>query len=396
KEQIVEDLREKKGFLFQGPGLHILILTLRCNEHCVYCHASSKDLKEKQYDMTKEIAEDVVKRIFESNNQKLCIEFQGGEPLVNFEVLKLVVEKAKELSKGKEVLFRIVTNLELMNKDKLNFLIENNFDICTSLDGPKELHNKNRGGYEKVIEWITKINEEYKKNNQKRNVNACLTLTKQSLDKGKEIIDEYIKQGMKEIPLRSLKKLGDARKNVEIYYSVEEFIQFWKKSLDYIIKLNLTGKLIIERKALIILQKLFETKDPGYADLRSPCGAVLGQVLYNYDGQVYTCDEGRMLDEDLFKIGNVKQSLTELTTNDEALAVISASINDSYICESCVYKPFCGVCPVLNYAEFGSTIGRIAESDWCKLHKAQFDYIFEKLKESQIKQVFMNWLKRKI
>ena len=162
KEQIVEDLREKKGFLFQGPGLHILILTLRCNEHCVYCHASSKDLKEKQYDMTKEIAEDVVKRIFESNNQKLCIEFQGGEPLVNFEVLKLVVEKAKELSKGKEVLFRIVTNLELMNKDKLNFLIENNFDICTSLDGPKELHNKNRGGYEKVIEWITKINEEYK------------------------------------------------------------------------------------------------------------------------------------------------------------------------------------------------------------------------------------------
>ena len=48
--------------------------------------------------------------------------------------------------------------------------------------------------------------------------------------------------------------------------------------------------------------------DPNYLDIRSPCGAGIGQIAYSYDGKIYTCDEGRMLGgmgDDIFCIGNV-------------------------------------------------------------------------------------------
>jgi hypothetical protein len=44
-----------------------------------------------------------------------------------------------------------------------------------------------------------------------------------------------------------------------------------------------------------MLKKMLTTSDPNYVDTRSPCGAVIGQVAYNFDGKIYSCDEGRMM-----------------------------------------------------------------------------------------------------
>ncbi len=385
KEQIKKDLRKSKQFLFNGPSLHIIILSLRCNHNCVYCHASSKPVNEANYDMTVETANKVIDLIFQSNSNSLNIEFQGGEPLLNFEVLKHIIDEVNKRKQDKNIKFSLVSNLVLMTDEKLDFLVKNNVGICTSLDGPELIHNKNRFQYSETIKWIKKINH----------IDALVTVTKDSLNYYKEIIDEYIKNNILSIHLRNLNRLGDARDNVDIYYSVEEFIEFWKKSVDYIIQKNIEGINIKERKALIILQKIFG-KEPNYLDLRSPCGAIIGQVLYNYDGKIYTCDEGRMLNDDLFCIGSCKDKLKNLTTSDKAKTIISSSINDSYVCNSCVYKPFCGVCPVLNYADQGSIIGCIPTSNWCKLHMAQFDYIFEKLRDLKSKEVFMQWLDGKV
>jgi len=265
----------------------------------------------------------------------------------------------------------------------MDYLIKNEVSVCTSLDGPKELHDHNRkfvsgSNYEQVVRWVKRFIEEYKKRNIKnRRTNALVTLTGKSLKYPKEIVDEYIKLGLKDIHLRFLNNLGVAKQAwPKINYSVREYLDFWKKAVNYIEKLKKQGKEVNERMITIMFNKINNEFDPNYLDLRSPCGAAIGQLAYNYNGDIYTCDEARMIGEDLFLLGNVKKDrYKDLVTCDKAFAVVNASINDQYICNNCVYKPYCGICPVCNYAEQGSVIGKISQTDRCKIFKEQFDWV---------------------
>ena len=78
--KLVADWKKANAFLWQAPGLHMIVVTLRCNFACVYCHAASVKMNQTGYDMTVETAQKVVDRIFESPSQTLAIEFQGGIP----------------------------------------------------------------------------------------------------------------------------------------------------------------------------------------------------------------------------------------------------------------------------------------------------------------------------
>ncbi|MCK5107787.1 MAG: SPASM domain-containing protein, partial [Nanoarchaeota archaeon] len=212
----------------------------------------------------------------------------------------------------------------------------------------------------------------------------------------KEIIDEYIKFGFTSLQIKYMNPLGFAKhtKN-KIGYSVEEFIEFWKKSADYIIKLNKDGVNMSVRYIRLILLKILTEYDPGFLDFRSPCGAVSGQIAYNHKGQIFCCDEGR--ENDMFKIGNVKgEKYKDLIMKPKCQQIISASINENYLCDNCVYKPWCGLCPVVAYAEQGNIIPKIATFSKCKIHKAQFDYVFEKLLfDKEVREIFISWIKEK-
>ncbi len=397
----IDAVSQKKSFLTQGAGLHIVVLTKRCNLSCSYCQASAKVDQNEEYDMDISTAKKVVDRIFESPNKNIMIEFQGGEPLLNFETLRFIVEYAnnKNLTAKKNLNMSLVTNLTLMDNEKLNFLIDNYVSLCTSLDGPEKIHNSCRQEYSKVSEWVHKIQDVLRNPSAEgkflNKINALFTATKYSIGNHKEIVDEYINHGFSRIFVRQMNELGYGEKQKSLQPSVDEFIDFWKKTLDYIIEINKKGTFFVEWKTLIILKKLFDCYDPNYTELRSPCGAVIGQLAYNYDGKVFTCDEGRMIDDDVFNLGTVDESYNSLTTNECACNMIASSTNDTLFCDKCVYKPFCGVCPVLNYSINGSIINNIPSSSWCKIHKAQFDYIFEKLsKDEDVKEIFIGWLKK--
>ncbi len=398
KIKIKEKLLKRNTHLSQGTSLHIVVVTLRCNLKCIYCHASSKPKEKKEFDMDKNTAKKVVDFIFQSKTDFLTIEFQGGEPLLNFNIIKEINEYAKKLNKihKKNLQKTIVTNLSVMTGEILKYCIKNNITICTSLDGPKFLHDKNRiskeSNYDEIIKWIKKINN----SNYKHQIGALLTTSRETLKYHKEIIDEYVKLGFESIHLRFLNKLGYAEKNkTKIEYSCEEFIKFWKKSLDYIIELNLKNTFITERTTLIILQKILSDFDPNYLEMRNPCGAVIGQLAYNYNGEIFSCDEGRMLNEDLFKLGNVKNDNYEKIINSEkSCSIISSSINDTTTCIYCPFKPYCGICPVCNYVEQNTTYAIIPKTTFCKIYKEQFKYIFEKyLFDKKFKKIFENWLK---
>ena len=401
-DKAVDDFRQKNSFLFQGTSLHIVVVTLRCNMKCSYCHASSKPVNAKKYDMSKRTAKKVVDFIFQSPSDKIAIEFQGGEPLLNFGVVKFIVDYANKINKAhcKELRFDLVTNLSLMNEKVLAYFIKNKIGVCTSLDGPEKIHNFNRkfisgkGSYAQTAKWIKETNRRLKN----KKVNALVTVTKNQLKHSKIIADEYCKKGIEIIHLRPLNNLGYAKDAWEdIGYSSDEFINFWKKAVDYILELNKKGKNIKERTVLIMLHKILLNSDPGYLDLRSPCGAAIGQLVYHYNGDIYSCDEGRMIGDDLFKLGNAsKNNYRKVLTSTQTCSIITASVNDSFICNNCVYKPYCGLCPVCSYAEHGSIISKVPETSRCKILKAQFDYVFDKMVyDKRAKEVFLNWIKTK-
>ena len=167
-DDLVARWRRRRRFLDYGPNLHVCVVTLRCNETCVYCHASRADMDAVHTDMSKETAEQMVDLALQTTSPWLTIEFQGGEPLVNYEVVKHVIEyaKARNEEAGKTLEFTMVTNLALMDEEKLDYLLSNRVQICTSIDGPKALHDTQRklpGGsaWDAAVEWIRRINERY-------------------------------------------------------------------------------------------------------------------------------------------------------------------------------------------------------------------------------------------
>jgi len=405
--RMVETYHCYNNFLFNGTSLHIIVVTLRCNFKCIYCQASSRPLVEKQYDMEIKTAKKVVDNIFKSPSKIITIEFQGGEPLVNWPVVKYIVNYAKNKNKKikKKLLFSIVTNFSLMTEEKYKFLVEKGVSVCTSLDGPEKLQNKNRpwskgNSYKDLTVWIKRIKKEEKNTKKKGKgryyLSALTTISKFSLKYPKEIIEEYIKWGFIGIHLRPLSSLGlSGGKAKEIVgYSPEEFMKFWKKAMDYIIEINLRGKVFFERGSSIMLQKILTDENPGFLDLRSPCGAAIGQLLYNYNGKVYTCDEGRMVKDDTFLLGDInKDSYSKIISNPKVKTMVTASTLDNLSCDSCVYKPYCGVCPVLSYTLYGNLFPQVINTYQCKIYKGMLEYLFKKLQKEKVREIFLKWLK---
>ena len=82
----------------------------------------------------------------ESPSSRIKIEFQGGEPLLNFPLIKTLVHAAtaEGTRVGKKIDFVITSNLALLDENILAFCKAHNVLLSTSLDGPVDLHNKNR------------------------------------------------------------------------------------------------------------------------------------------------------------------------------------------------------------------------------------------------------------
>jgi uncharacterized protein len=407
--KIADRMRTRKLFLNQGPNLHIVVVTLRCNETCVYCHASRADMSDVKTDMTKEIADQTIEKIFATTNESVTLEFQGGEPLVNFPVVKHIIETAREKNKvaNKRLEFTMVSNLSLMDEEKLAYLVENKVQICTSIDGPEHLHDKQRklpglSAHKSATTWIKRINEAYAQmglDPTLYHVEALLTTTREALPKWKEIVDTYVGLGCRALFLRPVDPFGFADKTGHrIEYPRSDYMDFYRNAVDYIIDLNKQGVEILERFAAIFLTKILGGEDPNFLDIRYPCGAGIGQIAYNYDGKVFTCDEGRMLHEmgdSSFLIGDVATtSYRDLMGHDTVRALAIASNLDAQPdCVNCTYQPYCGVCPVHNHRTQGTIFGRMRESSLCAVHKGIQDHLFAKLggADAQTIEILQKW-----
>lgn len=390
----IDKTKKKFHHVFNGTSLHIIVPTVRCNYRCVYCHSKVKPLEEEKSDMDIGTAEKTVDFILQSPAKSISIEFQGGEPLLRFDIIKHIVEYTEKTNTDKEIFWSLVSNLSLIDTEKLRFIKEHKISLCTSLDGPENVHNLNRlscaglGTHSKLIKDISLVRE------HDVNIEALMVTTRHSLGYEEEIIDEYIKNGFKKIQIKFLNKLGFAPTSWDkISYSAEEYLDFWKKSLDYIVKKNKQGVALKEMMTFYILNNILKPESANFVDLQNPCGAAIGQLAYNYNGDIYTCDEGRQFD--IFKLGNVHSSnYNDVLTSDSCCNIIASSINETQLCDACAFKPYCGLCPVCNYAEHNNLIVPCSASFRCKVLKGMFGFIFEKyLFDAEYKHIFEIWLK---
>jgi sulfatase maturation enzyme AslB (radical SAM superfamily) len=210
-------LRSRMSFLQTPSLLHILVVTLRCEHSCPYCQVSRRSADRARYDMTFDTASRAVETALSSPSQHVKIEFQGGEPLLNFDLIRAIVPIARERAKqaGKAVEFVITSNLALLTDEILDFCKEHRVLLSTSLDGPADLHNRNRprpgnNSHALAVAGIERAQAVL----GKERVGALMTTTQASLGRVEEIVDEYLRLDLDGIFLRPLSPYGFAAMSI--------------------------------------------------------------------------------------------------------------------------------------------------------------------------------------
>ena len=393
--------RTKKLFLNYFTGLHIFVISLRCEHTCHYCQVSRVTQNKDLFDMSIANIDKGIDIMFKSPNPHVTMEFQGGEALLAFENIKYAVEKAERIAKeiGKGLTKVICTNLALINEEILEYCKEHEILISTSLDGPKYVHDKNRhkphaSSYELAIKGI----ELSRKVLGHDRVSALMTTTKLSLDYPVEIVDEYFNLGFQGIFLRNISPYGFALRTDKSKYETEKFLTFYKKALDRILEYNFGGHYFTEDLAKIFLTKILTPFNVGFVDLQSPAGLINGVIVFNYDGGVYATDESRMLAEQkdyTFKLGTLDDSYNDLFFGKKAQEIAHLWANEALTgCSECAFQQYCGADPVHNHATQGDMYGYRPNSDFCQKNMEIIRYLIELMEsDNRIKKIFESWAK---
>jgi His-Xaa-Ser system radical SAM maturase HxsB len=396
--------RTKKSHLAGFTKLHIFVVSLRCEHSCQYCQVSRVTTDRLRYDMSPETAMRALDLVFRSPAESIKIEFQGGEPLLNFERITQIIEAAESraVQTAKSIEFVVATNLALVTEEMLEYFKTHHVLISTSLDGPEFIHNANRprpgnNSYALTIQNI----ECARRVLGPDAISPLMTATRLALNHPKEIVDEYLHRDFHSIFLRSLNPYGfglRTMKSSRTGYTMDEFLQFYTQALEYIIEINRQGTTFVESYAQLLLTRILTPFSTGYVDLQSPAGAGIGVAVYNYDGDVYASDESRMLAEandKTFRLGNVHENSYEQIFGGQILrSIVASSCTESLPgCSDCAFEPFCGADPVFNYATQGDMIGHRPTNDF---HKKNF-FIIKHLitlyeSDPTIRKIFWAWV----
>ncbi len=388
--KIVSSYRYQYFHLADSRPLCIVYLTNRCNLACKYCHSESDADSD---EISDDVARAIISFICNMPQKHIAIEFQGGETLLRFDALKrflkLFDEKVK--SAGKIVESKvIVSNMTLMTDEIAEFVLDNNIGLSTSLDGPKELHDRQRpfpdgnGSHDALMKWAEYFSA------RGRKLNFLPTITSISLEYDpKSIVDAYMEAGAKCIMFRSVYNVGRGAKDTKLLMEPARYFEFWKKAVDYMVELSMDGNVFYDSTLQSMLVSIFTDRRSNMC-MRRPCGAGITQFAFYLDGSIYACDLGKKIDT--FKLGDVMSSSYE----DVFLNTIQLRTNTSEfqpLCDTCVYGAFCNACACKSYAQHGNIVPVTPRDFDCKVNKMMFDYIFEKMDDPVYRSVFEMWVR---
>ncbi len=333
----------------------VINLTNQCNLSCQYCYefgedkVATPDGKPKFMDWP--TAQASVDHLFnESAGRKaIHITFFGGETLMNFPLLKKVVEYAQKKAgeEGRYVDFSLTTNATLLTDAIIEFLSSNSIGVTVSIDGPKEMNDALRvfangmGSYDIMAPKVKKLLA----NHKTRPIAARVTLTAQVANVMK--IFRHLTQDM------GFHEVGFA----PVTTSANRLYAIGTNGLDTVLaQFQALAKEYLEY-ALAGKQHAFSNVSDTLNELHAgiskshPCGAGLGLVGVGPSGDISPCH--RFVDSDEHKIGHIS---TGMDREKQAAFLDRGNINTKYDCHSCWARPLCaGGCHHEAYVRYGDT-----------------------------------------
>ena len=165
-EPMAGHLKQKTAGVVKALCMHI---AHTCNLNCSYCFASQGKYHGERALMSFEVGKRALDFLIENSGTRrnLEVDFFGGEPLMNFEVVKQLVEYARSIEKehGKNFRFTLTTNGVLIDDDVIDFANKEMSNVVLSLDGRKEIHDRYRvdyagnGSWDKIVPKFQKLVE---------------------------------------------------------------------------------------------------------------------------------------------------------------------------------------------------------------------------------------------
>lgn len=346
-----------------------LIPSLTCNLQCDYCYVY-KNHKNKNYMLKKYMDINVVDNFLdkyvsyleENNIETATIQFYGGEPCCNWDIVEYCVSRAKKMYPFS---FVVITNGTLLDEKKIQFIKENDIGIGISLDGTKEitdLHRKfireDKSVYDEVISNLEKL--------KKAEIRLALsvTLTENLLEYQEEMLDFFEKINIENINYNLLHS-HDKAQRLESYY--EYATDFLIASFERLSKKGIMDDRIF-RKIDAFSDDIFY-----YAD----CGVVYAnQIVIKPNGAIGIC-QGECLSEE-HEIGNILTSdFTDIVNSKERLDWKKhATIYNQY-CLDCEAISICGGGCCLQAKEVGENNN--IDSFFCIHAKKLFFWLIQKL-----------------
>jgi uncharacterized protein len=258
-------------------SLAYFLLTSACNFKCKYCFVESRIEKNDNAFMTKETAEKGLQLLKRNVDDKYTttIIFYGGEPFMNFDVMKYIVERTKELQMNMK--FNVVSNGRILSADIIDFIKENKIEIGISIDGLESTNDEMRidhndkGTFNKIISTISALSE------NGVNFGLSCTISKHNMDKIDEIIsilEQYNIKGM---------GYNLPAENGNIVVSEEEkqiIVKNLMKAEDIIFEKRFFEDRIINRRLKSFVEKKIWLKD---------CAGYGHQIAITPKGQVGVC-----------------------------------------------------------------------------------------------------------
>lgn len=319
----------------EGEERLTLLTTSDCNLRCIYCFARGG---ESALYMNEKLAIRSVKEVLKANSKKLHLYFFGGEPTTNFRCMESTVNYVLN-NTSVEPLFEVTTNC-VMNDEKLNFLIKNNFLFFVSIDGPPDIQNyqrpapNNKPSHPIVEKTIRKIND------AGCDLKARTTITSYSVNRMSEIIEYFNQLGIECVHFEPFSPSGRGIGKEYLRPKAEDYVTSFKKALDMAKKYNMK----------VTESSLFFLLNPSKQFCFSSHG---GRLMVTPEGKLTFCleiqNEYTPL-SDLFLVGKYNEDEDKFEYQPSKMhKLIEHSVDYMKECSDCFSKYICcGGCPVHN------------------------------------------------
>ena len=345
-EGMVEVVKERKTVV-KALCMHI---AHDCNLACRYCFAEEGEYHGRRAMMSYEVGKKALDFLIANSGSRrnLEVDFFGGEPLMNWQVVKDLVAYGREQEKkfNKHFRFTVTTNGVLLNDEIQDFINEEMDNVVLSLDGRKEINDKMRpfrngkGSYDLIVPKFQKLADS--RNQERYYIRG--TFTRNNLDFSNDIL-HYADLGFKQMSIEPV--VGE---ETDPYAIREEDLPQIFEEYDKL------AKVMIERekegKGFNFFHFMIDLKGgPCIYKRLSGCGSGTEYLSVTPWGDLYPCHQ--FVGQDEFLMGNVDEGITKPEIADEFR---SCSVYSKDKCRNCFAKFYCSGGCMANAYNFHGTI----------------------------------------